>query len=141
MEPAHTGRDYGRSLSDAGGEKAALEKEKKLQTLVARTNRKAHVHAPHQVTRASLMAYARKGERVVRVLSITFLGLAVLTIGAAQAIGDVVATFEDGVDLGNWFGINDNTWFQTTGGRPGCGSTGSRWGRCPAAWARASPGG
>ncbi len=43
--------------------------------------------------------------------------LGVLCVATAAA--DIVDTFENGTDYGHWFGINQNTWFQTTGGKPG----------------------
>jgi hypothetical protein len=47
------------------------------------------------------------------------MALLVATLWVAAAAADVVDTFENGTDIGNWFGINQNTWFRTEGGRPG----------------------
>ncbi|HVP10043.1 MAG TPA: PEP-CTERM sorting domain-containing protein [Phycisphaerae bacterium] len=54
----------------------------------------------------------------MRILGISLLSMVVLTVGAAQAVGDVVADFENGINNGNWFGINQNTWIMPTGGNP-----------------------
>jgi hypothetical protein len=40
-----------------------------------------------------------------------------LVVGLAAA--DVVDDFENGVNNGHWFGINDNTWLMPDGGNPG----------------------